>query len=405
MNEIHPCREKDVERFLTCSAILARRLRCAEGVTRQPRHSSLKAGDRARRPPVRIGFIALADCAPLLVADALGLFTKHEVSVELHREVGWATIREKILYRQLDAAHAVTGLGLSLRLGLDGASCRTIAPFIFNLHGNAITLSMDLWRRGVRDASSLGKLIRSTPQRLITLGIVARTSTHNFMLRRWLQGGGITPDKDVRLVVLPPTQMTASLNAGLIDGYCVGEPWNSAAVVRGIGWCPATSEDLMPGHPEKVLLTTEDYAEERPAEIRAVIRALHEACQFCDRAENRNRVIEILLHSGHVRAERDVLKLSLVGPFDDGTSRRRTAENFHIFHREGTNAPSREKAEWLLGEFISHGLIAPEAHAHAREEALRCCSPELFHESITPTKRISGRVGNSPKPALQPAFA
>ncbi|RBP47647.1 NitT/TauT family transport system ATP-binding protein [Roseimicrobium gellanilyticum] len=370
-------------------------------MTKHSKHHS-PSSIRGRRGPVRIGFIALADCAPLLVADALGFFAKHDVEVELHREVGWATIREKILYRQIDAAHAVTGLGLSLRLGLGGATCRTIAPFIFNLHGNAITLSMDLWRRGVRDAASLGKLIRSTPQRLITLGIVARTSTHNFMLRRWLQSGGINPDRDVRLVVLPPTQMAGSLAAGLIDGYCVGEPWNSAAVARGIGWCPATSEDLMPGHPEKVLLTTEDYAHDHPAEIRSVIRALYEACQFCDRMDNRARVVEILIGSGHVRADRDVLKLSLIGPFDDGTSRRRAAENFHIFHRGDANAPSRAKAEWLLGEFITHGLIAPEAREHAREEVLRCCSPELFHDALTSP---ASTTRSKSKAALQPALA
>ncbi len=335
-----------------------------------------------RRNPVRIGFIALADCAPLLVADALGYFEKHGVEVELQREVGWATIREKILYRQIDAAHAVTGLGLSLRLGLGGATCRTIAPFIFNLHGNAITLSMDLWRRGVRDAVTMGKLIRSTPQRLFTLGVVSRTSSHNFMLRRWLKSGGVNPDKDVRLVVLPPTQMTGSLAAGLIDGYCVGEPWNSAAIAKGIGWCPATSEDLMPGHPEKVLLTTEDFAEENPAEIRAVMRALYEACQYCDRMENRPRVVDILISSGHVRAERDVLMHSLVGPFDDGTKRRRGVENFHIFHRGEANAPTAAKAEWLLGEFLAHGLIPASERDRARVEVQRCCSPELFHDAI-----------------------
>src|SRR5262249_19663499 len=159
------------------------------------------------------------------------------VNVALSREVGWASIREKILYRQLEAAHAIGELPLALRLGLDGISCPAIAPFVFNLHGNAITLGMDLWRRGVRDAGTLSKLLRSTPQRLFTFGIVARSSSHHFLLRNWLAQGGIDPDRDVRLVVLPPTQMVGSLRAGLIDGYCVGEPWNSAAVVTGAGWC------------------------------------------------------------------------------------------------------------------------------------------------------------------------
>ena len=342
-----------------------------------------KAPAGCRQAPVRIGFIALTDCAPLLVADELGLFAKQGVEVELHREVGWATIREKILYRQLDAAHAVTGMGLSLRLGLDGRVCRAVAPFVFNLNGNAITLSMDLWRRGVRDAATFGKLVRSMQQKLFTLGVVARTSSHNFMMRRWLQSGGVNPDKDVRIVVLPPTQMTGSLSAGLIDGYCVGEPWNSAAVAAGIGWCPATSEDLMPGHPEKVLLTTEDYVQEHPEEMRAVIRALYEACQFCDRMENRSRVIDILLSGGHVRAHRDVLKPSLTGPFDDGSTLRRKADTFHIFHRNDANAPTRAKAEWLLGEYITHGLIPASARETAREEALACWSAYLFHDALS----------------------
>ena len=110
-------------------------------------HSRLARKSNIPLPRVRIGFVALVDCAPLLVAEALGFFAKQGVEVELSREVGWATIREKILYGQLDAAHAPAGLALSLRLGLDGMSCAAIAPFVFNLHGNAITLSMDLWRR------------------------------------------------------------------------------------------------------------------------------------------------------------------------------------------------------------------------------------------------------------------
>ena len=226
------------------------------------------------RRPVRIGFIALTDCAPLLVAEALGLFTKYDVEVELSLEIGWATVREKILYRQLDAAHSIVGLALPLRLGLNGQTCPAIVPFVFSLNGNAITLSMDLWRRGVTDAATFAKLIRSTPQRLFTLGIVAQTSSHNFLMRRWLKSGGIDPDRDVRMVVLPPTQMVGTLSAGLIDGFCVSDPWNSLAVSRGIGWCPAVSEDLMPGHVDKVLVTTEPFAEEHPDQLSGVVSAL-----------------------------------------------------------------------------------------------------------------------------------
>lgn len=359
-------------------------MRCAAGVKASRAASSSKAGNTLHR--VRIGFIPLVDCAPLLVADALGFFARHGVAVDLSREVGWATVREKILYGQLDAAHAIAGLALSLRLGLDGLACPAIAPFVFNLHGNAVTLSLDLWQRGVRDSATLHKLIRSTPQRLFTFAVVSRSASHNFLMRRWLKQGGTDPDRDVRLVVLPPTQMAGSLSAGLIDGYCVGEPWNSMAIVNGNGWCPAISEDLAPGHPEKILLTTEGFAESSPSALHAVIRALHEACAFCDDPKNRARVIEVLLASGHMRAERGILRLSLTGPFDNGAGERRSAERFHIFHRDRANVPSPDKAEWIVGSFVEHGIIAPVDASTARRAMSGCWRPDLFHQAINPPR-------------------
>ena len=355
---------------------------------------------------VRIGFIALADCAPLLVADELGYFKKHGVEVELSREVGWATIREKILYGQLDAAHSIAGLALSMRLGLEGASCPAICPFVFNLHGNAITLSMDLWQRGVRDAASLQKLIRSTPSRLYSFAIVARTASHNFMMRRWLKSGGIDPDRDVRLVVLPPTQMAGSLSAGLIDGYCVGEPWNSLSIANRTGWCPAISEDIMPGHPEKVLLTTETFAQSDPEALAAIIRALHEACEYCDRPENRLRIIEVLTGGGHLRVDPGVLALSLIGPFDDGTRQKRSSENFHIFHRRDANVPSLEKAGWLLGEFVRHGLVSPALQNQAAQASADCWRSDIYHRALQQkpgAKRAKAKGLAKPKTGISPA--
>ncbi len=350
-----------------------------------------KTSSASRQPlagKVRIGYIALVDAAPLLVADEMGIFIKHGVEVELSREVGWATIREKILYHQLDAAHAVAGLALSMRLGLDGMACPTMAPFVFNLHGNAITLGMDLWRRGVRDAKTLLKLIRSTPQRLMTFGVVAKVSSHYFLMRRWLQSGGIDPDKDVRLVVLPPTQMVGSLSAGLIDGYCVGEPWNSVAVAHGIGWCPAISEDLALGHPEKILLSTDDYAESHPTEIKSLIAALYEACEFCDQMENRQQVVEILYRCGGLRVEREALRYSLVGPFDDGLAKRRSVDAFHLFHRRNANEPTPEKGAWLLNEFTTHGLIPSSMEREAKQALSECWRGDLFHQAVNPSTKI-----------------
>lgn len=322
--------------------------------------------------PVRIGFIPLADCAPLLVAREREMFARHSVRVELSCEVGWATIREKLLYGQIDAAHAIAGLVLAMRMGLSTPQCRVVAPFVFNLHGNAITLSRDLWNRGVRDAASLKKLVRSTTSRLFTFGVVARCSSHNFLLRQWLTAGGIDVDSDVRIVVLPPTQMVANLAAGLIDGYCVGEPWNSVAVERGIGWIAATSEQLAPGHPEKVLLTTEKFVAAHPQETLAVTAALKEACKFCDEKENRPEVARILADSGYFQGNENMLQRSLSGPLDLGTGKSADTASFHIFHRREANEPTGERGRWLLEQFITHGLLTPAQRAEAAD-ALRDC--------------------------------
>ena len=220
----------------------------------------------------------MADCAPLLVAKEERLYERQGLEVQLSCEVGWATIREKLANGELDAAHAVCGLSLTLPLGLQVPRCDVATAFVFNHHGNAITLSQDLWRRGVRGAEGFGKLVRSQTGRLFTLATVSRVSAHHFLLCRWLRSAGLDPQRHVRVMVLPPTQMASSLKAGLIDGYCVGEPWNSVAVAESSGWVVATSAELAPRHPEKVLLAGPSLMNERAAEHAGLIRALHEAC-------------------------------------------------------------------------------------------------------------------------------
>lgn len=338
----------------------------------------------------------LADCAPLMAADQLGLFEKHGVEVVLQREVGWATIREKILYHELDAAHAPAGLALSLRLGVHGHACRSLAPFVFNTNGNAITLSRDLYGRGVRDAATLRKLIRSTPQQLFTFGVVAFWSSHHILLREWLRAGGIDPERDVRIVMLPPPQMPGSLAAGLLDGYCAGEPWNTAAVVQGTGWCPATSETIAPGHPEKVLLTTEDFAEARGDELAALLRALNEACAFCDDPKNRRQLPGLLAPAFRSPEDRELLAQSLIGPFDTGLERR-SAGHFHVFHRDGINRPSESASRWLVESLIRHGIIEPGRSAEARAVMDACWGAACYDAALQPPAPAAKAKRPSPR--------
>lgn len=360
---------------------------------------SRPASAHAAAPALRIGFIPLTDSAPLLVARERDLFRRHGVRVELSCEVGWATIREKLLYGQVDAAHAIAGLALAMRLGLSTPPCAVVAPFVFNLHGNAITLSRDLWNRGVRDAASLKKLIRSSTSRRFTFGMVSRYSSHSFLLRRWLAAGGIDADRDVRLVALPPTQMAANLGAGLIDGFCVGEPWNSVAVERGTGWIAATSEQLAPGHPEKVLLTTEACLARQTGAMHALLAALREACEFCDQPDNRPEVARILAASHHFSGGEALLRRSLIGPLDLGTGKSADAAGYHVFHRQSANEPRPDRGRWLLGEFLAHGLIAADRQAEALE-ALNACWTRL-----TPPPSPRPAAASKPKKRALPAHA
>jgi NitT/TauT family transport system ATP-binding protein len=209
-----------------------------------------------------------------------------------------------------------------------------------------------------------------------------------------LTAGGIDVEKEVRIVALPPTQMASSLEAGLIDGYCVGEPWNSFAVERGTGWIAATSEQLAPGHPEKVLLTTETFVERHTDEMRAIIAALRESCEYCDAKENRSEVAHILAESGYFAGNEAILKRSLVGPLDLGTEKSAEASHFHIFHRREANEPTSERGRWLIDEFIAHGLLTPAQRAEAAA-ALRDC----WTSSALPLPEAPAAA---PKPATKP---
>jgi ABC-type nitrate/sulfonate/bicarbonate transport system substrate-binding protein len=328
-------------------------------------HQSSSADAR----PVRIGCVPLVDCAPLVAAKVLGIFSRHGLTVELSWQLGWANIREGIHYRQFDCAHAIAGLVFAMRAGTGAASTPVFAPFVLNLHGNAITLSRELLRSGVQNAAGLGKYVRSQSGQALTFAAVSRCSTHYFLLRGWLTEGGLDPDKDVRLVILPPRLMPECLEAGLIDGFCSGEPWNSLAINAGTGWCPAVSSELAPGHAEKVLLVHELFAAESPDRLARLLAALSEACRWCDVPQNRPQLAKMLADTGHF-PDCAVLETSLAGPFPDGTGAVRDAGSFYVFHREDANRPTAARGVWILNEMIRHGVLPADS---SRSDLLQQC--------------------------------
>jgi ABC-type nitrate/sulfonate/bicarbonate transport system substrate-binding protein len=332
---------------------------------------------------LRIGFVPLTDCAPLVVAQELGLFQEYGLRVTLHRELGWATIRDKIIFDELDTAHALAAMPVAATLGLSSIRCECLTGLVLNLHGNAITLSNDLRKRGVTDGASLREaIVAARKEKTFTFAAVAPYSSHLFLLRTWLATHGIAPGKDVQLVIVPPPQMAANLKAGHLDGFCVGEPWNSVAVQMKAGWCAAVSAELAPGHPEKVLMVRRVFAEKRPEEHLALIAALLDAGEFCAQPENHDQIISWLSRPQYVGVAPDALQPGISGEFDFGHGCVRAVADFAKFYGDDANEPSADKAAWVLEQMRAISPSGVDVASFNAELARRVFRPDLYQEAM-----------------------
>jgi ABC-type nitrate/sulfonate/bicarbonate transport system substrate-binding protein len=298
--------------------------------------------------PLEIGFIPDGDCAPIAVARESGLFDKYELDVHLHRETRLSNIRDRIIEGELDAVHAPATLPFITNLGIDSDRCACVTGMVLSLQGNAITISKHLWDEGVRDGKTLRDLIfRNWGRRTFTFGVVFPHSPAFLLLRRWLREGCVSPS-EVRIVVVHPAQMFPTLKLGYIDGFCAGEPWTSLAVEADAGVCVATSREIAPLHPEKVLMVRHDFAETRASEHERLIAALLEACAFCDQPANRPLVSEMLAQPQYVNAPTDCLK-NILGVEEINRRPEPETAPLNIFFKYNANDPTDDKATWVLG--------------------------------------------------------
>lgn len=331
--------------------------------------SRFKLGILRRREPLQVGFLPVSDCAPLVYAAEAGLFEEYGLEVELRRESSWTGIRDKIIEGELDAAHAPVSAPFLANIGLESDPCSCVTGMVLSLQGNAIAVSKALWDSGVRDAASLrDQVYKNWRKRTYTFGIVFPFSAPDILLRQWLKAAGITPDVEVRIVAIPPAQMYPTLKLGYIDGYCVGEPWASLAVQAGAGVCIATSAELAPLHPEKVLMVRQSFAAGRAEEHERLLAALLEACAFCDQPQNRPLLSEMLADPRYVNAPAECVRAGLAGFFESHSDRIRNLLNLAIFHRYNANEPSDDKASWImarLDELLQQSVFKQRRLLHA----------------------------------------
>lgn len=299
-----------------------------------------------RRPPLRIGFLPVNDCAPLAAAQELGYFGKYALEVELKRLKSWTEIRDHLTDGLLDAAQAPVTLPLTMSLGVNAEICDCTSSLVMSLNGNAVTVSTELWKKGLHQQLELS---RESVHRFARLSFAVPCfgSTQHFVLRRWIQSCGLNPEEDVRIVAVPPTQLFPILKLGYVDGFCAPEPWNSVAVQSGTGVCVATGSQLLPMHPETVLMTRASFAAERTQDYERLIAALIEAGEFCDRPWNRKSVAEMISAAKYVDAPPDCISRGIAGPLSTIDGRGNHPLGLNVFNRFQANEPSPARIDWI----------------------------------------------------------
>ncbi len=339
---------------------------------------------------LRLGFIPLNDCAPLVAAAEKGFFAAEGLDVTLSREASWANVRDRVSIGLLDGAHMLAPMPVAASLGLGGDKAAMAAPMALNLNGSAITVSKAVaeamraadpaaMAEHPRTARPLRRLIearRAAGETPLTFAVVFPYSIHNYELRYWLAAGGVHPDRDIRLKVAPPQRMVEQLAAGEIDGFCVTAPWNGLAVHQGLGEIMLYASEWWSAGPDKVFGLRADWMEEHPNTVRAAVRALLKAAAWSDQPENRAELASILSRPGYVGAPEEVVRLSLVGspPYAQGQDMG-ASHDYLVYHRYAASFPWRSHAVWFLSQMIRWGQAPRESDFAAAAGVYR---PDIF---------------------------
>jgi ABC-type nitrate/sulfonate/bicarbonate transport system substrate-binding protein len=348
---------------------------------------------------LRIGFIPLADAAALIIAVDKGFTAREGLDVELVREVSWSNVRDKLNIGLFDAAHLIAPVAIASSLGIGHVKVPIVAPFGLGINGNAITVTPALHAaiaetadgdllKPMVSARALARVVAARKARgddPLTFGMTFPFSTHNYHLRFWMAAGGVDPDEDVRLVVLPPPYMVESLANGHVDGFCVGAPWNSVAVDLGIGVILHFVSEILARATEKLLAVRQSWSEENPETLVRLVRAHQRAADFIDDTRNRAEVAEILAAPSRIGVAAEVVRRTLDGklkvtPAGDV----RTSDRYLLVGREDAARPDPVQAAWLYAQMVRWGQapLSPEHLADAKSVV----RPDLYDAALGSTR-------------------
>jgi len=342
-----------------------------------------------------VGFIPLLDCATLVIAVEKGFAAEEGINIRLVRETSWANIRDRLTIGHFDAAHMLGPMTVASTLGIGHPRTPLIAPYAMGLGGNAITASTALWRAMLEQGASVGGSPEQQAQALarviweratlglppLTLGMVYPFSCHNYELRYWLAAAGIDPDRDVQLVVIPPPLLVDALRAGQVDGFCVGEPWNSLAVTADVGSIVTATAAIWKLSPEKVLACRADWAERNGHRLQALLRAMHRSSAWCELPENHPEIASLLSEPRYVGVAAEILRRGLSGELvHDNSARPVKTPNFLVFNSHAANFPWTSHAAWFYSQMVRWGQTK-ESFSQARA-ACATYRPDLYREAL-----------------------
>jgi NitT/TauT family transport system ATP-binding protein len=367
---------------------------------------------------LRVGFIPLVDATALLVAVDKGFAAEEGLDIELVREVSWSNVRDRLNIGQFDAAHLLAPVAVASSLGLGHFRAPLIAPFTLGINGNAITVTTALHAALMAEvegdpvdpavtAKALAKVVakrKAAGKEPLTFGMTFPFSTHNYQLRFWMASGGVDPDEDIRLVVLPPPYMVESIANGQVDAFCVGAPWNSVAVDLGVAHILHFVSEILERAAEKVLALRADRAEREPGMVEALVRAHHKAAQFAEQPENQAEVARILSAPNRIGVAADVILRTLQGRLKvapEGTIR--SSASYLLIGRDGAARPDPVQAAWLYAQMVRWGQ-APLSDA-LRDGAMGVFRPNIFDRVVgPPSTPLASRPADGVGAFAGPAF-
>jgi nitrate/nitrite transport system substrate-binding protein len=330
------------------------------------------ASDAPETPDVRFGIIALTDNSPIVIAHEKGFFKKYGIKSVVNKGANWAAIRDALSNGDNQATHMLIGMPIASTMGLLGSPKKPmIVPWLMNRNGQSISLKVELKGKVGADPKPLKSIAmdakaKGTP---LTFAMTFPPGTHAMWMRYWLGAGGINPDKDVALIVVPPAQMVTNMKVGKMDGFCVGEPWNARVIADGIGFTALNSQDLWKDHPEKVCAFTAEFADKNPKTVKAVLKGLHEASVWLDNLKNRPEQADIVSRATYINCPKDLILGRMLGDYDFGDGRKKKDPNYMIFSQRNCNYPQPKFATWWLTQFRRWGMVpsAPDYKGIAQQ--------------------------------------